>query len=498
MDIYARISHDKKTGTDLEGLNVREQVNSCREWILSRGDEVGNVYTDDSISATSGVRRPAFEQMLVEEPRPVVYVKQSRLERDPGDLDRFLLTTREGYGVDGTRATMESASAELMARMSSLFNRYEQQNKAEFQRAANLRLAKAGKYRGSIRPFGQTRTGEWVEGEAQAVRQAAEALIAGRATFHKVATVWNDWGLLTPKTGRQGGREWTAGTVVRFFKRPRLYGKQEYRGQLYKLRDWEALLSEEEFNAIQALIAERATGRRGESTSRRDTHLLTSILKCECGRGMNVGYRGRKGSGRIYRCPTTNHQSVTAVPVEEYVSLQALEYLIWHDYFESRKSDSNIQLAELNWQRAELVAAHNQWLLEAGQAGTSPMAIRAREDAHAEALAKLDGELFAIQQKAGLDIFPRPEHELSGDYLAVWNTVSLDRRRYLLKSLFTAIYIKRGQQGRRFDTNRVSFETTPLAKSIVDEREEVLRQYPGVQYPGHIEIFKNNKTPEQK
>ena len=47
--IYARISQDRG-----DGLNVPDQIERCREFILARGWGVGEVYRDDSISATTG------------------------------------------------------------------------------------------------------------------------------------------------------------------------------------------------------------------------------------------------------------------------------------------------------------------------------------------------------------------------------------------------------------------------------------------------------------
>lgn len=467
MDIYARISQDKRIGTELEGLNVDQQIERCKTWIRERGHQVGTVYRDDSISATSGVKRDAFEQMLLDEPRPVVYWIQSRLERHPWDLDRFLLSQREGYGTDGSRITLENASAELSSRMMSLINLFEQKRKSELQKEANLRMAKAGRYRSSIRPFGQYKDGTIHPEEAKAVRTAAENLISGKWTFYRIAEYWNSLNLHTPHSNNARRKEWTGVTVRNYFTRPRLYGYQEYEGVLYKLSNWNPLLTKDEFDTIQLIIDSRRTGKRGYNYGRKDAHLLTSIVKCECGRGMNIGYRGGKGSAKIYRCPTTKHQTVVAKPLEEHVARQVLETYQFNDSAQEQHEQNQQDLMQLQREKAQLVKDHNQWLAEAGAAGTSPIAMRAREDAHAEKLAGLEEKLHALQREQGLSIFATLEEESEGGELAAWNRLTTTRQRELVKSLYKEIRVARGGQGQRFNTDRVSFVPTPFAEKLI-------------------------------
>lgn len=464
--IYARLSDDKRKGTEQEGLNVDEQIEACKDFIKSKGWKLGKVYRDDSISATSGVVRPGFEQMLSDAPPVVVYWKQSRLERSPRDLDRFLMEGCEGYGTDGTRATMENASGELVSHLLSLVGRFEQRNKAEFQKQANLRLAKLGKYRGSIRPFGQERDGSWVPGEAEAVREAAKDIVEGRASFHAIARRWNDAQLLTPQTGKQGGREWTSGTVRNYYTRPRLYGMQDYEGTLYPLKDWQPLLTQETFEQLQAIINGKRTGKRGVSYGRADSHLLTGIVKCaECGRGMNVAYRGAKGSPKIYKCPTAAHQSVTAGPLEYYVSHRAIGLLRHHEDTQAEAEEASGRLAELVAEKAAAESANREWIEEAAEAGLKPSVIAARVRAHEARIADIDAEVFRLRKDMQTSIWALtgPRWPDVGAYLLTgWQSVSLEQQRDLLQGLFTAVHVTRGAQGARFDPDRISYDLTEL------------------------------------
>lgn len=480
--IYARISQDKYKGEDQEGLNVEEQIEACKTFIASKDWSVGTVYRDDSISATSGAIRPDFEKMLREVPPVVVYWKQSRLERgNANDLERFLMLGCEGYGIDGTRATMENASGELITKMMSSFYKFEQRVKAENQKQANLRIAKAGRYRGSIRPFGQERTGEWVTAEAEEVRKAAKLIAAGKQSFFKTAELWNAAGLLTPATGKQGGKQWTSGTVRNFFTRPRLIGFQDYQGTLYLLKDWTPLLEKETFEQIQTLIESKRTGKPGVSTTRSDMHLLTNIARCihddedtgKCGRGMNSGQRGGAGSPRTYRCPTVKHQTVTAPPLEDAVSLHALDLLMQHEDARKEVEEASRALAALMSEKRTIEAAQVQWLKEAGEAGTPIVAITGRENAHAKQISAMNDEILKLNQDMKVSIFQLPDGPVelgktTDRNLHGWRSVSMEQRRDLLKTLFEKITIQRAGQGKRFDAALINYTYTPLGRKLAD------------------------------
>lgn len=476
--IYARISDDKHKD-EQEGLNVDEQINACTAFIHSRGWKLGTVYRDDSISATSGAVRPDFERMVRDAPPAVVVWKQSRLERGHNnDLDRFLMAGCEGYTVDGMRITMENASGEFVTKMMSLYGKFEQRNKAEFQKQANLRLAKLGRYRGSIRPFGQNMDGSWIYPEAHAVIQAAKGLVAGTATFWDVAKGWNAEGLLTPQTGKQGGKAWTSGTVRNYFTRPRLMGLQDYAGTLYPLKDWKPLLDAETFGQIQTLINSKRTGQRGVSKGRGDAHLLTGILKCECGRGMNVGYRGAKGSPKIYRCPTVKHQSVTAGPLEKAVSIHTLQLLSQQDEGKAEAEEATKRIAELLDEKRVAGMGHSEWIDEAVEAGLKPALIQKRELAHAARLSELDAQVMAHRQALGANLFVTTFSLTPGkawgiqEELTGWNSVSTAQRRDVLVSLFEGITVARGEQGKRFSSDRIDYQHTPLGLRLWDKWAE--------------------------
>ena len=127
--VYARISTDKRKGTKEEGASVAAQVKACKQFILSRGWTVGEIYEDNDISATNGAVRPGFEQLLLDAPDTVVVWRQERLERGADDsLQRFLLKGCTGYTVDGSVITVETAGQEFMTNLRSLLGKLDRKS----------------------------------------------------------------------------------------------------------------------------------------------------------------------------------------------------------------------------------------------------------------------------------------------------------------------------------------------------------------------------------
>lgn len=455
--IYARLSRDDLHGTDREGESVEAQVTLCREYIARNGWTVGEIYIDNNVSATSGATRPAFERMLKDAPPLVVYRHQDRLERGyPGDLDRFLMAGCEGDAVLGTRATLADASSELVTRLWSIIGRHEQRLKGERIQAANRRFAEAGRYRGNIRPFGQELNGSWVPAESEAVREAVRDILDGTATFYGIARRWNEAGLLTAKTGTKGGNTWTTGTVRNYFTKPRLMGFQEYKGELYPLKDWKSLMSPDEFEQMQSVI--RASSRaHGHSPDRHDVHLLSGILTCqECGRGMGAKWTMNKGYEKVraYRCPSVPpHTSVVAHRVESIVRETVLDLMTQRGEHEP---DAGGDLAAARADRRTLVADHDAWMTEAAEAGLRPAVMAKREASHAEALARIDAAISEMEAAAGIDILR--------DNGAGWDDMPKERLREIIRSLFSELSVPKIGKGRRFKPEMLRWDLTPLGE----------------------------------
>src|SRR5690348_9505206 len=121
--VYARISQDREG----DGLGVTRQVDDCRAEAERRGWTIAEVYIDDDVSAYSGKRRPAYEQMLsdlTDGLRDAVIVWHiDRLHRRPIELEQFVATcTRAGVNdVVTLHGTFDLGSGDglLVARLLS-------------------------------------------------------------------------------------------------------------------------------------------------------------------------------------------------------------------------------------------------------------------------------------------------------------------------------------------------------------------------------------------
>ncbi|MFM8238484.1 MAG: recombinase family protein, partial [Actinomycetota bacterium] len=88
--VYCRISSDKRG----EGLGVERQRQACVKLAKAKGWSVGEVFTDNDISAYSGKRRPEYERML-EAFRSgrfdaLIAWHPDRLHRNPREHEDFL------------------------------------------------------------------------------------------------------------------------------------------------------------------------------------------------------------------------------------------------------------------------------------------------------------------------------------------------------------------------------------------------------------------------
>lgn len=464
--IYTRISRDK-TG---EAIGVGNQLDACKKFIEAKNWEVGEIYSDNDLNAAAV--RPDFERMLKDAPEIVVYREQSRIERGEAQaLERFLVHGCEGYGTDGSRITVESASSEFMTRLNSLMGKYENRQKSERQKIRNLGDAKAGKWHYSRPVFGNDRkTGKLIPEEAQAIRQAAKAIAKGDKTFFQVSKEWNAAGFTTPKSEGAGGKDWTPGTVRNFFTAPRLIGKRVYQGTTYTMEGWEPLLKEETFNDIQSHIESQKTGKRGVQGTRHNPHLLTGIATCgTCKGGLNVGYRGGAGSPKMYRCPTPGHVSRTAIPLEKFV-VEKFLYLFIHQGAEKViHPDGADSAAKLRIERISAVRDHDAWLDEATEAGLSPLVIGKKETAHARKLADIDARLVEIIRETSFaGLLPQMASQGVEALWDRWNDIPVEKQRIIVRSLYKDIVVKRGPQGARFRPDFVKLVPSDLMLQLAD------------------------------
>lgn len=476
---YARISLDKEGS----GLGVARQLAEIRQWAKERNITITRELVDNDISATTGKTRPNFEALLAGDDRAVIVWHQDRLLRVSKDLERVLDAEMTVHQVQAGSLELDTPSGRAIARTITAWSSYEGEMRSARQRSRNSQAAENGQYLGTYRPFGHEKNGQPREDEAQAIREAAKKLVTGETTFYSIAKAWNKQGLKTAVNGTHGGNAWRSATVNQFFASPRLYGYQEYKGTLYKLKDWTPLLSKEDFDTIQTLRRFKRTGQKGKTTTRGNAHPLTGIAHCGiCDSPVTIYYTGGKqGDPRKYSCRQPQHMRVSAKALEDAVYIEAFVLLSEVDDSAEKEDYTNKSkaLTQLIVERGEEVESFNAWRVQALKSRLAPADIEVAQQAHKETLSELDQQILTLRQELnsgfGLLLGDKPVSLI--DQVQRWATgieaMTDEARRELLTSLFESVQVAKIGRGKRLTPNEhITYHYTPYGAQLRERAEQ--------------------------
>jgi site-specific DNA recombinase len=361
--IYTRLSRDA-VGT---GAGVARQEEECRDYCARLGWEVVEVYTDNDISATSGVRRPGFEQLLKDMAGGVADVivvwHQDRLLRLSKDLETVITLDVPIHTVAGGSFDLTNPAGRAVAKTVAAWSQYETEQKALRQRSANRQRALSGiRFKAGTRFFG------WEEDrvtlnakEAEAIREATRSIIDG-GSVNAIAVAWEANPELNPT---RGGKKWTAASVRSILLRESNAGIVVSNGE--RVPDvqgqWESIVSVEEFEACAAVLS-NPNRRKSKSTSLK--YFISGMVKCGvCGSEMRVATasvkrRGKVEKHKIFRCTSKeSHGSRAVAPVIDAVEESIIDRLSAEDAAElfapvPTSANQKKALAEIDRIRARL------------------------------------------------------------------------------------------------------------------------------------------------
>jgi site-specific DNA recombinase len=386
--VYCRISLDA-TG---QGLGIARQEEACRKRCDERGWEVVEVIADNSISASSGKRRPGWSKVLdLIESRAVDVVvawQVDRMYRSPRDLEDLVdLSERTGVTLATVSGDLDltTPNGRLVARLLGATARQEVEIKSERQKAAHLQRAKSGKPWWNARPFGFERNGSHREDEATALRQAYTDVLNG-SSIYSVAAAWNRSGMLTPK-----GNPWRSSNLRHVLMNPRNAAIHTYVGdETGQPATWEPIVSEDIYRAVTRLLSDPA---RIPGGGGRRKGLLTGVAECsKCGGKVLQGNSRANSKGeryRIYTCGTGRCITIPADFLESFVMLRVTEYADqWigllgggHEVDEAELAGLRAEEQALAQRRQELAELFGDGLVDrsALAAGTEKMNARLTE-----------------------------------------------------------------------------------------------------------------------
>ena len=333
--IYARISRDQQG----QGLGVDRQEQLCRTLAESLGLEVGEVYTDNDISAYSGRRRPAYEKMLddIQAGRigAVLCYHSDRLMRRTRELERYIDICRPRgvvtHQVTAGLLDLSSATGLAVAKTVAAWSQHESDHKGERIAAQKAQAAAAGKFLGGRIPWGWHRTAAGIEVEPVAGKHILDgtlAIIAGKSLIG-VTRAWAASGAVS-----LSGKAMNTTQVRRVLLRPRNAGLMTFHGEVVA-DSWPAILPLETFRQCEAILTSPDRPQQSEAKFK---YLLSGIVKCFCGRYM-TGF-GAEGYRRSYRCKihqeggkyVAGHANRAMAPLDDYVLRMAAAWLDREDF----------------------------------------------------------------------------------------------------------------------------------------------------------------------
>jgi DNA invertase Pin-like site-specific DNA recombinase len=305
--IYQRISRD-----DGSALGVQRQEAENRALAEQLGWEIVEPpFTDNDISAFKGARRPAFEELVeaIKDGRidGVIAWHPDRLTRRPSELEALIdLLEANNVAVATCSAgtyDLTSPAGRMNARIVGATARYESEQKAARLRSQRAQLATSGGFMGGPRPFGFERNGVDHEPvEAQAIRDAAEAILDGRSLSSVSAEFF-------------GGR--ARASVKRILVSPRIAGLRQHRGSVVGRASWAAIIDEATWRRVVDELTDPR--RRIEGVAR--SYLLAGLV-------WSTDAEGHRERQMISRPTNGRRQYITDKPKDRTVDAERLEALV--------------------------------------------------------------------------------------------------------------------------------------------------------------------------
>jgi site-specific DNA recombinase len=432
--IYLRQSKD----TSGNGLAVERQAKDCKKLAADRGWTVVSTFVDNDTSASTGKRRPAYEELLTAiDSRSIDVVVAwhvDRLTRRLADLEDLIMrceaTSVKIATVSGD-LDLSTDAGRLVGRILASVARGEVERKSARQKAQSLQAAESGAP--PARPsFGFLKDGSHHPTQAPALAELYRLALAGMTIVS--ATKWlNDRGHVT-KTGRP----WERSGVRKLLLNPRNAGFRVHRGEVLTRGAWEPIVSEEVWRAVKEKLSDPGRWTRTGTSARK--WLGSGLFRCHCGSKLAVHYT-RHGD-RVYTCKPSGHLSRSARPIEEVVEKVVVARLRRPDLAELLAPDRSDEVGAL---REE--ASHHRLRLEQMNADYADGLLTGRQLSVAtqrvEAqLAQVEGSMADMARESRLSSV------LAGrDPGQAWLDADLATRQAVVDALATVTVLP-GQRGR--------------------------------------------------
>lgn len=468
--IYCRISDDG----DGRGLGVDRQVEDCLRLAAMLGLDVDPadiiVENDKGASIHSTKPRPKYGRLIARaaagEVTHILSYSLSRLTRRMDEREVLLVDLRRA-GVSFTTTQGQriypsmSAVEQQMIRMVGVNDTAESDQISERVRRANDQAAQAGMPHGPI-AYGwdrhRERNGVVVDtlnqDQAAVIREAARRLLAGEST-RSIATDLNLRGVPAPRGGA-----WSAVILSKIMLRERNAARRVHRGVVIGPAAWSPIYDEATHDAVVAHFADPSRG-PGRGTGSRQ-HLLSGLLVCDACGSDRVwialpAASSRASQGTAYGCRDCHRNKRRQGPVDEYVVEAVCARLARPDALDFLASDAGAldaardHLTALRGSLAERVDMFDAGELTREQFVRSNMRLTAQIADAERAVEAARPMPSAVRDLVG--------HGTVEATRAVWDALTLDQRREVIRTLLVVALVKTGARKFTPDALRLDWRT---------------------------------------
>jgi DNA invertase Pin-like site-specific DNA recombinase len=334
--IYLRLSRDD--GRNGEANSIAGQRRDCLAYCEARDWDVVE-FTDEGISASKGLDRPAYSRLLdamtAGDLVAIVAAKQDRFTRDSdaewGQLKRLAREAGvEIHTADSGPLRLDTADGELSADIRAVFGAFEARViQARTRRGLQTRR-EAGEWASHGQTYGYLPGGIVNEEQAAHVRWAYDQILNQGRNVRHVFETWRHDGVLTVR-----GNQWSSvDNVARTLRNPVLAGLVVHKGEILGPGNWAPIVSPEERQQMMAAIEANIVGARGYNRRAPRERQLAGLVLCgnpDC--DLRPMKAHNPGNGRPYSfyCDPRRYGCGNRVPggvVEEIAIKVAVQILL--------------------------------------------------------------------------------------------------------------------------------------------------------------------------
>ena len=279
--LYARKSSESE---DKQVQSIDDQINRLKETAKDLGLNIKKIFTE-SKSAKLPNNRPVFEEVLKRiekgEAGGILCWQINRLSRNPVDSGKI-----SWYLQKGIIKSIRTIDREYLPQDNVIMLSVESGMANQFilDLSKNTKRGLAGKIERG-----------WLPGRApqgylndvinkiiikdpekfDLVKKMWELMLSGNYSVPKILDIANhDWGYLTRRSKRAGGRPMSMSELYRIFNDPFYYGYFEYKNKIYK-GNHEPMITIEDFERVQEIL-----GNKNKPKPKTHIFAFTGLIRC--------------------------------------------------------------------------------------------------------------------------------------------------------------------------------------------------------------------------